>query len=149
MKLNWGTGLLIAIIISSLGIILLVALSAREKIDLVTEEYYPRELKYELEIEKLKNTRSLNKGIEIKQFPDSIIMHFPPIADLPEKIEGEILFYFPSDKYGDRTEAVQLDSKFCQKFKPQDFKPGKYEIIIDWKLEGKEYLQKELIFISN
>ena len=146
MKFNWGHGLFVTILFGVAGIMTLVFLSSREKIDLVTEDYYPRELVYEKQIEKQKNTQKLNEKVFVF-VTDTIIFQFPDISKDPFSIEGEILFYRPSDRAFDRKEILRLDSLYRQEFRAADFPSGKYEVILEWECDGIEYLQKEILFI--
>jgi len=148
MKFNWGHGLLIAIIVCTGGLLLLVFLSSRQKVDLVTEEYYPKELVYEEEIQKLKNTNSLTERIEVEVGSDSLHIRFPDISLPFDSISGEIWFYFPADKTADNRNAVRLSEKYEQSFSLSLFRKGKYEVIIDWQAGQTNYLQKEIVFIN-
>jgi hypothetical protein len=145
MKFHWGHGLLIAIIISVLAISFLVFLSSRERIDLITEDYYPKGLKYDLQIEKIKNTNSLDKKLWI-EIRDSLIISFPQIVRSPDSIEGEIWIYSAADKFADKKLKIELNESFYQAIDLKQFHLAKYEIIVDWKANGKEYYQNEPFF---
>ena len=55
IKWNWGTKLVIAIILFMGFIFVLVYLSTQNTIDLVERDYYPKGLKYQNRIEEIKN----------------------------------------------------------------------------------------------
>lgn len=145
MKFHWGHGLLVAIILSVSGISLLVFLSSRERIDLITEDYYPKGLAYDQQMEKIKNTNSLEKKVLV-EISDSLYISFPRIVDFPDSIRGEIWIYSAADKYEDKKLKIDLNASFYQAIELQQFNLAKYEIIVDWKAEGKEYFQKEPFF---
>lgn len=144
MKFNWGHGLFITIAISIAGILTLVYLSSRIKVDLVTEEYYPKELVYQEQIEKQKNTRNLIEKVSVN-LADLMVFQFPAISADPSDIAGEILFYRPSDRALDRSEIIKLDTFYRQYFIISEFQTGKYDIIIEWNCENIEYMQKEIV----
>lgn len=125
----------------------MVFLSSREKIDLVTEDYYPKELKYEKQIEKQKNTLALPRKVSV-DIAESLVLVFPEIGGDASDIKGEIWIYRPSDKAFDKREVIRLDSAFHQEFDISEFPAGKYEIILDWNCNDVEYYQKEIVFFS-
>lgn len=149
MKFNWGHGIFLTIIICSSGILLLVYLSYQQKIDLVTEEYYPKELVYEDQISKIKNSNALAEKISIERKNDSLLLTFPKIAVTADSIKGEIWFYFPSDKAEDKKMKIEPSENFIQSINLSNFKAGKYEIIFDWRVEQTKYFQKELFLFQN
>jgi len=82
MKINWGTGIVISIVLFMIFILYFVyqSLTPEYTHELVSEDYYKDELHYQKEIDKLNNAVKLkskislmnsDKGITI-QFPDSI-----------------------------------------------------------------------------
>lgn len=144
MKFNWGHGIFIGIVCCVSGLLLLVFLSSREKIDLVTEEYYPKTLEFEQEIQKKKNTNLLDNQVLIT-IEDSLYIQFPYELLQKNKVEGEVWFYRPSDKSKDIKSELYLNDSLYMSFPITNFEAGKYEIIIDWKFDGKSYLTKEIL----
>lgn len=147
MKFNWGHGIIVVIALGIAGLATLVILSTRTKIDLVTEEYYPKELKYQEEIEKSANSRGLAHNIEV-QISDSVYIHFPTdtLSKIePEYIKGNILFYRPSDKGRDISTDIKLNPKGYMTFPLSAFSTGKYELKIDWTYKDTDYLFEEII----
>lgn len=142
MKFHWGHGLFVAIILGVSGISLLVILSVRERIDLITEDYYPRGLTYERQIEKIRNTNSLEQKVLI-DVSDSLIITFPRIIDPPDSIQGEIWLYAAANKYADKKIQIKLNKAYYQTINLYQLNMTKYEIIIDWRAGGKSYFQKE------
>ena len=149
MKFNWGHGLTIAIIVSSLGFIFLVYKSTNQKIDLVTEDYYPKGLVYDKEIEKLKNASLLPEKVGIEAQQNVLLVKFPTSAFVDKKPKGTIYFYYPGAKEADKSISILVDSNNLQTIALGDFAKGKCEIRIDWQTDSVEYLQKESIFIAN
>jgi hypothetical protein len=145
MKFHWGHGLLIAIILGVSGILLLVFLSSRERIDLITEDYYPKGINYQQQIEKIKNSSALKQGISLK-VSDSLLISFPRVVSSPDSIRGEIWIYSAADKFADMKMMINLNDSYSQSIDIRNLHLAKYELIIDWEAEGKAYLHKELFF---
>lgn len=146
-KLNWGHGILIAIIVMVIAILLMVYQVMNEKIELVTEDYYPKELKYEEEIQKRQSTEALNGKIQILT-DDSIRIVFPSDFEQPQYIKGEVWFYKASNKSDDFRDSIHFGQNLTLTYPFEKFTAGKYDVIIDWKYQGKSYYYKEPIFID-
>lgn len=147
MKFNWGHGIIVVIGLGIVGLATLVVLSTRTKIDLVTEEYYPKELKYQEEIDKTANSERLADNIKV-QVTDSVYIHFPQDSlniIQPERVKGIILFYRPSDKGKDFSTEIKLNPEGYMTIPIAGFSAGKYELRIDWNCNGTDYLHKEII----
>lgn len=147
MKFNWGHGLTIVIIICIVGLLSLVWLTTKSKVDLVTEEYYPKELVYEQQLQKMRNNNKLKQKITV-QIQDSLYVYFPKVVTNPDSISGKILFYRPSDKNKDFTEKIRLDKTFKASYPLSKFDEGKYEMTIDWEFSGIACMQKEVVFFD-
>ena len=146
-KLNWGHGILIAIIVMVLAILTLVIKIANEKIELVADDYYPKELKYEEVIQKQKSTLEL-KGKMMIELGDSLKITFPSDFTNPEALKGEIWFYRASNKRDDLKDSIHLRQSLTVVFPLNSFSNGKYDVIADWTYYGKTYFYKETIFIE-
>lgn len=146
-KLNWGHGILMAIIIMVLAILTLVIKITNEKIELVTDDYYPKELKYEEVIQKQKSTLKL-KGKILIELDDSLRITFPSDFTNPEALKGEIWFYRASNKRDDMKDSIHLQQSLTMVYPLTSFSNGKYDVIADWAYNGKTYFYKETIFIE-
>ena len=60
MKFNWGHGIVVTMGIAMSLILVLVYFSYQQTIDLVTEDYYPKQLVYENQIDKQNRITSYN-----------------------------------------------------------------------------------------
>ena len=147
MKFNWGHGLFVVIILGITGFLTLVFISTGERIDMVTDEYYPKELKYQDQIEKTKNYNALAQKIELKVNGDLAVV-FPKLTDKPEGITGNIHIYRPSDKRLDLEKEIQLDTTYTTMFNKSVLQSGKYEVIIEWQANNQPYLAKMPLYID-
>ncbi|MDN3724171.1 FixH family protein [Aequorivita sp. SDUM287046] len=146
MKINWGTGLVIGMILF-VGFIMffVIKISTDKKYDydLVTEEYYKRELVYQKEIDAAANSNSLLENISGAKTNDGWVLTFPGNLDY-SKIKGNVLFYRPSNKKLDFQEPIQLSA---QNLLIPDARliPGRWNTIVQWNYDGEDYLYKEEI----
>lgn len=146
MKINWGTGIVISFILF-IGFIMYMVVTMMSgdeyNHDLVTEEYYKKEIHYQEEIDAEKNSQLLSENIEVRTSSKGIEVKFP--KDLKyDSIEGTISFYRPSNKKLDFTLPIKLSSNTIL-IPDSDIVEGKWGITIDWKYEGINYLFKDKI----
>ncbi len=146
MKINWGTGIVIAFILFIAFILYFVVnMNANKKYDydLVTDDYYKEELKYQESIDKEKNTKSLKSNIKLKQTEQGLIVIFPEDLDY-ELIDGKVFLYRPSNKQLDLKIPISLSNHYL--LIPDDrLLDGRWNISVDWTYEEVEYLYKEEI----
>lgn len=144
MKINWGTGILIFIILFLIAIISFVIFASTHKVNLVEKDYYPKELNFDSQIEKNANAEALYEKISISKTDSLIIIDFPGFFR-GKTVEGSILLYRPSDFEKDKLFSIQLDTSLRQVIPATDLLPGKYYVKIDWSCDGIPYFQEKVI----
>jgi len=146
MKINWGWGIAIFLTCFIAFILYFVIYSFGNKYDLEYEDYYPRELVHQQEIDATKNALPFAKDIKIKSTETSVEVNFP--AKFTKQItEGMVTFFRPSDKDLDKDFKLNLDSKNSQSIDINEFKTGFYNVIIEFKDSEKSYYLKKGIYI--
>ena len=100
MKFNWGYKILIVYLVFVGGILLLVFKSSQQKFDLVQQDYYGAELKYQEVINATKRASEL--GIDLGLVVRGSFLHItlPPILQQSET-KGEVHLYCIADEKGD------------------------------------------------
>lgn len=146
MKINWGTGIVLAFIgFISFIMYFIITMNVDKKYehDLVTEDYYAEELDYQNDINKLENSKKLSKNISYKKTKEGLVIYFPNNLD-PEKITGKVLLYRPSNKQLDFDTAISSSNPYLLIPKKR-LVDGRWNIKIDWQYKGISYLFKESI----
>jgi nitrogen fixation protein FixH len=146
MKFNWGTGIVISFVVFIGFILIMVYMMSTNKkynYDLVTEEYYKKELLYQEEIDAEENISLLSKKIKIIRTDNGLLVVFPEEIKQSE-IKGSVFLYRPSNKRLDF--EIPLDLSESTILIPKDrLLDGRWNIIIKWKANGIEYLFKDKI----
>lgn len=141
---NWGTKLVIAIIIFMSFIFVLVYLSTQNTIDLVEKDYYPKGLKYQTRIDEIELASSLKDEFIISQDERFIILSMPELN--PDS--GSIVFFRPSDQLLDFASKIQPDSSNRMLFPLKDFKPGLYVLKVHWYENEAGYYVEKKFFVK-
>ncbi len=146
LKINWGTKIAV-LYIGFVGlIVVMVVMSMRQKIDLVSEDYYNKELMFQDKINEMKNNNSLSGTITHTITNTDIELQFQPEFKT-RKVTGEILFFCPADASRDFKTVVSLDENAQQKISLSTLSKGMYKMQISWKDESKAYFAEETIVI--
>ncbi len=146
-KMNWGKGILISIILFFVINIVVIVFAFNEKVDLVTKNYYEKEIKYQEEIDKQNNSSILEQNIDVNYNHREVIIKFPMNFKM-NLIKGIIHFYRPSDSQNDFLVDLKLDSLGFQRINTSGIKPGLWKIIFNWKYRDKEFLESRELFIE-
>ncbi|MFK7783109.1 FixH family protein [Psychroserpens sp.] len=148
MKINWGTGIVLAFIgFISFIMFFVVRMNTNNKYDhdLVTEDYYKAELEYQKDIDKETNASNLTSDISWKRTNEGLVISFPKELKT-EDIEGKVFLYRPSNKQLDYESSISL-SDHNLLIPDKRLLDGRWNIKVDWKYNGKSYLyKKEIVY---
>ncbi|WP_053971743.1 FixH family protein [Mangrovimonas sp. ST2L15] len=144
MKFNWGTGIVIAFIaFISFIMYFVINMSTNDKYnhELVTEDYYKQEVKFQEDINKQNNAKNLAHNLEINKTNDGLVIQFPEEMDVT-KISGKVFLYRPSDKQSDFETPISLSTHNLL-IPDTRLSDGRWNIKVDWQYKNINYLFKE------
>ena len=140
MKINWGTGIFIFLVIFFIAIFSFIIFAFQQKTDLVEDDYYPKEITYQDQIDKISNMEDLGEKISLEQEDGIIILNFPD--SLSQNIIGGIHIYRPSDADMDINLKIETDSSNRQIISTKELIRGRYTIKVDFVHNGSAYYQE-------
>jgi nitrogen fixation protein FixH len=149
MKINWGTGIVIAFAIFITFILYFVfSVQSNSKYDneLVVEEYYKHDAKFGDEMTRVQNAQDLSQKPLITNSSEGITIVFPAVFD-PKEIKGKVSFYRPSNKKFDFEVSVSLLNSTLN-IPKEKLLIGRWAINMEWQYNGKKYLTKEIIYVE-
>ena len=147
MKINWGTGIVIAFALFMVFILSFVyKVQSNQKYDneLVTKEYYKKEATVQIDIEKKQHANALKNLVVIKKVDEGIIIEFPSEFDY-SKIKGKVSLYRPSSQKLDFEINISLSSPYLL-IPKSNLTGGLWDISVDWNYNETDYLNKETIY---
>lgn len=144
MKINWGTGLVIGMIAFIAFIMYMVTTMMtddRYNHDLVTEEYYEKDLQYQKEIDAESKGNTFSVPVRTERSDQGLVLYFPPEVD-SGKVNGKVSLYRPSNERldFDLPLVVSNGSMLIPNARLLD---GRWDIRVDWEYQGENYLFKE------
>jgi len=137
--MNWGKGIVIAIVLFIGYIMSMVVIMIRTSSDLVEENYYEEGVHFERKIQAIRNSKAIKEKIVINNDGHFLSITFPPEVIMDSIIEGEIHLYRPEngnlDKHfsftatGDNTQLIPLEKVM----------KGNYKLLLSWKTNESDY----------
>lgn len=146
-KLNWGSGIALFYIFFVLILISFVIFTFFNKVDLVEDNYYKKELVYQKHIEKIDRTSKLTDQLKIISDNEYIELLFP-VNIVSSKIGGTINFYRPSNRKLDFSVAVSPDLSGRQIVETKKIAKGLWKVKVNWKSDSLDYYNEQVIIIK-
>jgi len=149
MKINWGTGIVIAFtLFMSFILYFVIKVQSNSKYDneLVVEEYYKHDAKFGDEMVRIQNAQNLVEKPQIINEAGEIKIIFPPQFE-PKKIKGKVSLYRPSNKKLDFEVPISTSSPTLLIPKSR-LVGGLWDITLAWQYDGKDYIYKQNIYIQ-
>ena len=148
MKINWGKGIVIAIIFF-IGFIMyfVVTMTTNNQYehDLVTERYYEKELTYQERIDASKNMQELQGSIIVEKTADGIILRFPEALET-KNLEGKVFLYRPSNKQLDFEVAISKNQNYLL-VPDKRLLGGRWNINVEFKDQNKnDFYSEEIVY---
>jgi len=146
MKINWGTGIIIAFAVFMAFIMFFVFKVQSNSFydnELVVEEYYKQERVLQSQLDKEQNAVSLVHKVYVQDIGKEIRIDFPEEFD-GSKITGKVSLYRPSSQKLDFEIPISLSAHHLL-IPKSDLAGGRWDITVDWQYNGKGYINKEML----
>ncbi len=146
MKINWGTGIVlafIAFIAFILYFVVRMSLDDRANHDLVSDAYYHKELAYQSEIDAERTAMEDKVQLNISTSLHGVRVEFPEGLHQKE-ITGTVSLYRPSNKHLDFDFPISLSNTHLL-IPDNRLLGGRWDITVKWNYKGKTFLHKQKI----
>jgi len=146
MKFNWGTAIVIAFALFMafiLQYVLRVQTDSFYNYEMVTEDYYKKELNVNGERERKDLANLLKNPVQIFESEQGLAIVFPTDFDF-QNITGTLVMYRPSSEKLDFTMPLNLTSNTLIIPKKQ-LVSGIWEVTVDWEYQNQKYLNQQPI----
>ncbi len=143
--MNWGYKIMLVYLVFISGMLFMAFKSSEQDIELVTEDYYAKELVYQQKIDEIKRTASLSKPVEVNLNQQVLTITFPD-EFASKKIEGSVTLYCPANKKMDIQRSFDSNEKKVVVMIPVT-KQGLHYVKLSWSSEGISYYFEKKIII--
>jgi hypothetical protein len=138
--MNWGKGIAIALGAFIIFILVLAIKLMTTKVDLVTPNYYEREINYSEEMDAVQNSEDLDEKIALNFIEGYLAVK------IPEKLSAEnieLKLIRNNDEKLDRDYKIENTKTFL--IDKNELVVGLYDAEIYYTVDGEKYMQKEKI----
>jgi len=148
MKINWGTGIVIAIVLFMSFILYFVITMVTDSTydyEMVVDDYYKQEIGFQAELDGRNNAAKLTHKIRVEQNPKGIQIVVPD--EMATQIEnGSVNFYRVNNKNFDFEKSLQLTENRML-IPASEVLPGRWDVSVRWEMNGKLYIvQKQITY---
>lgn len=141
--MNWGRVILIVYLLFVGGMVFMVIKSFNNDYDLVTDDYYAEELKFEDQISASKNAVEFRDSIIINKSAEDVEVQFP--SAFKTATTGELHFYKAANADDDIIMPLQLDENGRQVMRRNTINAGFYTVKIKWVKNNINYYTEKTI----
>ena len=147
-KTSWWPKLIIATFVGfGLFIGNMVRLAMKTDVDLVSQDYYKKEIAYQQHINQVSATHKLDNDIMISHAAaaEQLSLVFPKNL-ATDKVTGMVHFFRPSDAKMDFELPLTLNSDGQQHIRTSEMSKGLWRVQLNWQANNQHYfLQKDII----
>jgi hypothetical protein len=145
MKFNWGYKITAVYLVFVAGIMYLVMQASKHDVDLVTQDYYGEELRYQEKIDQRSRAEALSGPVRFTLADNVIDIRFPE-EFAGKEITGEVLLYYPADSKRDVRSPIRTSSN-AMTLQIPDTRSGMHILQVKWTSEQQTYYFEENLFI--
>lgn len=146
--MNWGWKIFF-VFLGFVGFILFMVFKAlNQEFHLVADNYYEKEIKYQGEIEMIRNARGLKEQVRIEYKPamQTVIFTYP--GEQKDALRGRIYFFRPADSRKDQVFTIEPDEQGMQAISVKSLKKGLWQVKINWTYGATGYQEEKNLTIQ-
>ena len=134
--------------VAILFIVTFIAFAMRQREDLVSADYYEREVRYQSRLDSMNRSQALAAQAVVTFEPAQqvIVITLPPAQT--QSATGNIHLYRPSDARLDRNVPLALNAAGIQRLDAKDLRDGLWKVRVTWSVGGKEYFVDQPVIVA-
>src|SRR5690606_21136290 len=144
MKINWGTGIVLAVgcfICFIMYFVVRLGLQVSARRDLVTLDYCKKELGHQGDIDAAKLALEMKAVLRLERTDEGLWVHFPETYE-PQKIGGTVSLCRPSDRLLDRDFPLGLEVPRLL-IHDSELVAGRWDLTIRWHYGDQHFMHKQ------
>jgi nitrogen fixation protein FixH len=143
---HWGIGITLVYAIFASGTIGFVLFAMRQRVDLVSADYYPQSLAYDERMAAGARADALGDAFSVTVEPnlENVMVAWPPDMFVEA---GQITLYRASDAGADRQYTVAPDGTGRQRIAAHGLERGAWAVRVDWTAGGKSFFAERRLML--
>ena len=145
----WPTSIAAFFIIAIIFIATFIAFAVRQRDDLVSVDYYEREVRYQSQLDTMNRSQpfAMQNVVAFEPAQQEIIVTLP--VDQISGAKGSIHLYRPSDARLDRELPLALNNEGIQRLDAKKMSDGLWKVRVKWTTNGQEYFVEQPVIVTS
>ena len=143
----WPLGIFVTFGLFFAGMATVVGIASTHREDLVNQNYYEQELKYQEHIDGAGRAQAAGATVDFAAATGKILVTLPA-AQLAQKFSGTVTFYRANDPKLDREFALEPKADGTQAFDAAKLAAGPWQVRAAWTASGQTYFLEEKIVVA-
>jgi hypothetical protein len=145
----WPVSIIAFFAVAICGAVAFVIFCSRNRVDLVTADYYEQEVRYQDQLDRANRATSLQAPATVQFDTNSRAITVRMPADhLQPSLKGWIQLYRPSAAKQDQKLALQVDATGAQTIDASHLSTGLWRVRVTWNLNGADYYFDQKVVIG-
>jgi nitrogen fixation protein FixH len=145
----WPLGIILTLGVFIAGTAGLIVMACSQRVELVSPDYYERELKFQGRIDQVERThRAAGQASVAYDVAGKCITISLPAGQAGREISGRIELYRPSAAGLDRAMQLAPDVKGMQRLDAASLAPGLWKVRVSWTFERQDYFLDEKVVVG-
>jgi nitrogen fixation protein FixH len=145
----WPTSIVVFFVLAITFIISFIVWSLRQRDDLVSADYYEREVRYQAQLDTLNRSQALavTTVVTFEPAQQTIVITLPPPQT--QGATGSIHLYRPSDARLDRELPLALTADGTQRLDAKRLRDGLWKVRVKWNANGQDYFLDQPVIVTS
>lgn len=144
--MNWGNKIVLVFALFVSGIVFMVVKASKHNQELVTSNYYEKELVYQKKIDAMKNLTMLKDSIVVTQTSGALLIQLPA-AMKQKEVEAWVHLYCPFNAANDQHLKTNVSTGIIN-LPLHEKAPGSYIVKTDWSDGANMYYSENKIMLK-
>jgi nitrogen fixation protein FixH len=147
MKFTWGKGIFLVMTGFAVMMATFMFRAYHAQEELVADNYYEQEIRYQQQIDKLDNVGKLGGKLHMDVVGGELVVSFPEGVQ-GKRITGELYLQRPSDARADERIPFTVENGDGLHISVSDRMKGMYKVQMEWSIGDEKYLTNERIYVQ-
>ncbi len=145
----WPASIIGFFIVAVIFIVTYTAWAMRQREDLVSEDYYEREVRFQSHLDSMNRSQALATQTVVTFEPaqQAIVITVPAAQSLGAT--GSIHLYRPSDARLDHDLPLTLNAEGIQRLDSKKLSEGLWKVRVQWSANGQEYFLDQPVVVTS
>jgi hypothetical protein len=127
-----------------------VTFAERQRMDLVREDYYDQEIKFQRQIDGARRAQSSSTPVAVHYDSSAALVTVAlPKEQVGRNPTGSVIFYRPSDARLDEQRPLAVDDSGVQRLDVKALHAGPWKVRVEWKVDDQDYYSEQPFIIRS